>query len=82
MTPANIVDIILIAVLALSLIIGLARGLMQSLLGVVIFVVAILGSGWVANTFAQPVTDWILPYVEEFVVDEVTTAVATPQTAS
>lgn len=82
MTPANIVDIMLIAVLALSLIIGLARGLMQSLLGVVIFVVAILGSGWVANTFAQPVTDWILPYVEEFVVDEVTTAVATPQTAS
>ena len=82
MTPANIVDIVLIAVLALSLIIGLARGLMQSLLGVVIFVVAILGSGWVANTAAQPITDWVEPYVEQFLVDEVTSSFIEPQTAS
>lgn len=82
MTPANVIDIVLVAILAISLIVGLARGLMNSLLGVAIFVVAVLGSGWIANTAAQPVTDWILPYVEEFVVDEVTTAVTTPQTAS
>ena len=82
MTPANVVDIILIAILALGLIIGLARGLMNTLLGVVIFVVALLGSAWIANTAAQPITDWVEPYVEQFLVDEVTSSFIEPQTAS
>jgi len=45
-------------------------------------VLSLLGSVWIANTAAQPITDWILPFVEEFVVVEVTSAVITPQTAS
>lgn len=82
MTPANVIDIVLVAILVLGLIIGLARGLMNTLLGVVIFVLAIVGSAWVANAAAQPITDWAVPYVEEFVVEEVTNSFIEPQTAS
>ena len=82
MTPANVMDIVLVVILALGLIIGLARGLMNTLLGVVIFVVALLGSAWIANAAAQPITDWVEPYVEQFLVDEVTNSFVEPQTAS
>lgn len=82
MTPANVVDIILVATLALGLIIGFARGLMRTLLSIVIFVAAFLGSTWVANTFAQPVTDWVMPYVKEFVMQQFGESMLVPQTAS
>lgn len=82
MTPAAVLDIILIAVLVISIIVGLARGFIRTLLGVVIFVVALLGSAWIAHAVAQPVTDWALPYVQDFVVQEVTDSVIAPQTAA
>lgn len=74
MTPANIIDIILIAILALGLIVGLVRGLIHTLLGVVIFVVALLGSGFIADAAAQPVADWVQPHVESFVMESLMNA--------
>lgn len=82
MSPAAILDIVLIAVLAISLILGLARGLVQTLLSVVIFVVALLGSAWVADAAAAPVTDYLMPYIEQVVTVEITESIIAPQTAS
>ena len=79
MTPAAIVDIVLIAVLAISLILGLARGLIHTLLGVVIFVVALMAGGWIANTVTEPVTDYLMPYIEEMVVQEVAGSLVDPE---
>ena len=74
MTPAAIIDIILVAVLALGLIIGLARGLISTLLSVVIFVVALLASAWIANAAAQPIADWVQPHIESFVLESLVDA--------
>ena len=79
MTPAAIVDIVLIAVLAISLILGLARGLIHTLLGVVIFVVALMAGGWIANTVTEPVTDYLMPYIEEMVVQKVAGSLVDPE---
>lgn len=74
MTPAAIIDIIIVVVLALGLIVGLIRGLIHTLLGVVIFVVALVASAWIANAAAQPIADWVQPYVENFVLESLVDA--------
>lgn len=78
MTPSAVMDIVLIAVLAISIILGFARGLIRSLLSVVIFVLALLGAAWIANAYTQDVSDWVQPYVEEFVLQEVETSLGLP----
>ena len=57
MTTSLIIDIVIAALLVLSLIIGGKRGFIRSLLSVVILVVSLLGSSIVANMLADPVTD-------------------------
>lgn len=59
------VDIIIIAILVLCVVIGAHRGLLQSLAGVVIVVVAFFGASLAADALAPSVAEWIGPMVEE-----------------
>lgn len=62
---AMIVDIVIAAVLVLSVIIGAARGLLKSLAGVLIVAVALFGASWASREFAEPVAQWLYPVLEE-----------------
>ena len=72
MTTSLIIDIVIAALLVLSLIIGGKRGFIRSLLSVVILVVSLLGSSIVANMLADPVTEWVTPRVQQSILDRLT----------
>ena len=72
MSISLILDIIVVAILLLCLIIGGSRGFIRSLLGVVILAAALLGSSILANVLADPVTEWVTPRVEQYVLDRLT----------
>lgn len=72
MSISLIFDIAIAAILLLSLIIGGSRGFVRSLLSVVILVAALLGSSIVANVLADPVTEWVMPRVEQSILDRLT----------
>ncbi len=72
MTTSLIIDIVIAALLVLSLIIGGKRGFIRSLLSVVILVAALLGSSVVANVLADPVTEWVAPRVQQSILDRLT----------
>ncbi len=59
------VDIIIIGVLLLCAVIGAHRGLLQSLAGVIIVVLAFFGASLAADALAPQVAEWIGPMVEE-----------------
>ena len=64
-------DIVLGAILALSLILGFARGLVRTVTSVVIFFLSVFGGVWVARMFAPRVTAWAMPHVEGFVMERI-----------
>ena len=72
MSISLILDIAIVAILLLCLIIGGNRGFIRSLLGVVILAAALLGSSILANALADPVTEWVTPRVEQYVLDRLT----------
>ena len=72
MSISLILDIAVVAILLLCLIIGGSRGFIRSLLGVVILAAALLGSSILANVLADPVTEWVTPRVEQYVLDRLT----------
>ena len=72
MSISLILDIAIVAILLLCLIIGGSRGFIRSLLGVVILAAALLGSSILANALADPVTEWVTPRVEQYVLDRLT----------
>ncbi len=72
MTTSLIIDIVIAALLVLSLIICGKRGFIRSLLSVVILVAALLGSSVVANVLADPVTEWVAPRVQQSILDRLT----------
>ena len=64
-------DIVLGAILALSLILGFARGLVRTVTSVVIIFLSVFGGVWVARMFAPRVTAWAMPHVEGFVMERI-----------
>lgn len=72
MSISLIFDLAVAAILLLCLIIGGARGFLRTLLSVVILVAALLGSGILANTLADPVTEWVTPRVQQYMLDRLT----------
>ncbi len=60
-----IVDIVIAVVLVLSVIIGVKRGLLKSLAGVVILTLSFIGASWASQQFAEPVAQWLYPMLEE-----------------
>ena len=72
MTISLIFDIAIAAILLLCLIVGGVRGFISSLLSVAVFAAALLGSAILANALADPVSDWLTPRVEQYVLDRLT----------
>ena len=72
MSISLIFDLAIAAILLLCLILGGARGFLRTLLSVVILAAALLGSGILANTLADPVTEWVTPRVQQYMLDRLT----------
>jgi len=66
MTVAVIIDIAIVLVLVGLTVYGAKRGLFQSLAGLVIVVVALVGAAMIAGTFAKPVAKVVTPVVEKY----------------
>ena len=58
-------DILVLAVLIAAAWLGAKRGLLKSLAGLLIIVVALLGGSWAADHLSEPVTQWIEPRVTQ-----------------
>lgn len=59
------VDIVLAALLVLSLVLGVRRGFVQSLTRILVVVAALLLAGWIAGKLADPVAQWLEPVLAE-----------------
>lgn len=64
-------DIVLGAILVLSLILGAARGLVRTVVNVVVFFLSLIGGVWLARMFAPRVTAWAMPHVERLALDRI-----------
>jgi len=71
MTPAVIIDIVIVLVLAAFTVYGAKRGLFQSLAGLMIVVVALFGAAIVAGTFAKPIAKAATPVVEKYFAEQI-----------
>lgn len=58
-------DIIIIAVLILGIVVGVKRGLLQSLAGVIVVVLAFFGASLIADALAEPVARYLQPLMEQ-----------------
>lgn len=77
---AVITDVVIVAVLLAGIVLGARRGLLQSLAGVVVVVVALFCAAWVARRFADPVAQWLQPILERTLTSKIQNQ--TPATAS
>lgn len=75
MSAPVIMDIAAAAVLLLFLILGARAGLIRSLAGLVIVVVALVGAGMIAATFADPAAKLAAPMIEKAVTQKVEEAI-------
>jgi uncharacterized membrane protein required for colicin V production len=64
-------DAIVVIILMVAVIYGAKRGLLQSLAGLVIVVMALAGAGIAAGTFTEPITEFVAPVVENRVTEKV-----------
>lgn len=65
MNNGLIIDGMFVLILLVSFLIGAKRGLFKSLMGLVVVIAAILGAAIIAGKFTEPVTEFVLPRVEE-----------------
>ena len=75
MSAPVIMDIAAAAVLLLFLILGARAGLIRSLAGLVIVVVALVGAGMIAATFADPAAKLAAPMIEKAMTQKVEEAI-------
>lgn len=74
MTTAVIMDAIVVIILVVAVCYGAKRGLLESLAGLIIVVMALVGAGIAAGTFTEPVAGFVTPLVEERVAERVEAA--------
>lgn len=77
MTTPVIMDAIVVIILVVAGGYGAKRGLLESLAGLVIVLMALAGAGIAAGTFAEPITEAVTPLIEERVAEKVREAVET-----
>ena len=73
MTTPVIIDIFVVVFLVAFTIYGAKRGLLRSLAGIVILVVALVGAGMVATSFSGPVAKVVSPLLEKQIAQKVET---------
>lgn len=71
-----ILDIATVAVLVIAASIGGKRGFVRSLTGFVILFVSVFGASLIALRLSAPVTDWVLPMVQDAVWDKIRESVS------
>jgi len=71
MTTPVIMDAIVVIILVVAVCYGAKRGLLESLAGLVIVFMALVGAGIAAGTFAEPITEAVAPLIEERVTEKV-----------
>ena len=64
MTTPVIIDVAIVVVLGLFCLMGIRRGLLRSLAGLVTTVMALVGAALIAATFTGPVTQLVSPMIE------------------
>ena len=64
-------DILVLAALIAAAWLGAKRGLLKSLAGLLIVVVALLGASWAADHLTEPVAQWIEPRVTQRVEQKI-----------
>lgn len=74
MTTAVIMDAIVVIILVVAVCYGAKRGLLESLAGLIIVVMALVGAGIAAGTFTEPMAGFVTPLVEERVAERVEAA--------
>jgi uncharacterized membrane protein required for colicin V production len=77
---AVIVDIVIVAVMLAGIVLGARRGLLKSIAGVAVVVVALLCAAWIAQRFADPAAKWLEPLLKEQITEKIETQ--TPADAS
>ena len=75
MTIPVIMDAVVVIILVVAVCCGARRGLLQSLAGLVIVVMALAGAGIAAGTLAEPVAGFVSPLVEERITEKVEAAI-------
>lgn len=79
MDAAMILDLVIIAVLAVGLIFGAWRGLLASLAGLVIFVAALVGAAVIASALTAPVTEFVRPMMESRIEEKIDAAMVSQE---
>lgn len=77
MTTPVIIDAIVVIILVAFTIYGAKRGMLRTLAGLLIVVVALVGAGMLAATLAAPVTRFAAPLLEEHIAERVGDAIET-----
>ena len=67
MTPAGIIDVAALVLLAGFTFFGAWRGLVKTVAGLVLTIVTIAGAMLIASTLSGPLSEWIAPKVESWV---------------
>ena len=65
MALGTIIDIVIAALLVLSIIIGAVRGLFKSVIAIVITIAAVLGAVLISGMVVDPATDYVYPRFQE-----------------
>ena len=68
----QLIDLIIIAIIGLSVLTGLFRGFVKELIALCVWVVAI----WLAFTYSQEVSSWLQPYIQDLTARTVVAFVA------
>ena len=76
MTTAVIIDAIVVIVLVGFTVCGARRGLLRTLAGLVMVIVALVGAGMIAATFSGPAAKLVAPIMQEHISDQVEEALA------
>ena len=66
-----LIDIILVAILALFLFAGIRRGLISSLAGFLSVIIALVGAVLLARALTPTVSQWIAPRIETMILEKV-----------
>ena len=76
MTVPVIIDAVVVLILVGFTVIGTRRGLLQTLTGLVIVVVALVGAGMIATTFSGPAAKLAAPLIEKRIEKKIDVAMA------
>lgn len=71
MTTPVIMDVVVAAVLLLSVICGWRQGFVKSLAGLIITIIALVGAAMIAGTFLDPAARLVAPLIENVVEEKV-----------